>query len=113
MWLTGHYFFFVIFKKETMADTDKHEVEVSTLKTGQLKFGIDQINNPAPEKWKRISSACRYFFVSLITMVSGTDLFVGNQSKIICFVLGILVLVSGAFDVFLGVEPPSSQKNNS
>lgn len=72
---------------------------------GNIKFNLNQINNPTPEKWKRISNAARYFFVSLITMVSATDLFSTKESKIICFVLGVLVLMSGAIDVFLGVEP--------
>jgi hypothetical protein len=62
-------------------------------------------NNPPPAKLKRILAALKYFCVSLITMVSATDLFSGGQAKIINFSLGVFILFMGAIELATGVKP--------
>lgn len=86
---------------------ETHEIEKSVEQKGTVKFNLDQTGNPTPAKWKRVSTALRYSFVGMITMISGSDLFNGYQSKIISFTLGVCILITGAIDLFMGVEPPT------
>lgn len=86
---------------------DTHEVNVPVQQTGTIKFltSTAAFTNPAPDKLKRVLTAIRYTFVSLITMVSATDLFTGAQSKIISFSLGIAIIVCGGIEFATGVKP--------
>lgn len=84
---------------------EKIEVAVPEMKPGKVEFMNEAgFKNPAPEKMKRVLAAMKYTFVGLITMVSGTDLFSGRQSKIACFVMGICVLICGAIELATGVK---------
>lgn len=85
------------------------EVDLPVEKKGVSKFNFNQIGNPAPAKWKRIGAAIRYTLTGMITMVAGSDLFTGYQSKVICFGLGLCILISGGVEVFMGVEPPEKK----
>ncbi len=88
------------------------EVDETVTKTGTVEF-MNQaaFNNPAPDKMKRALAAMKYTFVGLITMVSGTDLFSGYQAKIICFVLGVFILICGGIELSTGVKSIEETKN--
>lgn len=95
-----------------MGDDQKPiEVAVPEIQKGTVSFmSKSAFSNPAPERMKRILGALRYFCVGLITMVSGTDLFSGRQSKIICFVLGAFILLLGAVELGTGVKTQEENK---
>lgn len=81
------------------------EVAVPEVQKGTVSFMTKEaFRNPAPEKLKRVLKALNYFAVSMITMVSATDLFSGYQSKVICFILGIFILLLGAIGLATGVK---------
>jgi len=86
------------------------EVDTTTLSTGKVTF-FGNVSNPTPTILARATRALRYFAVSLITMVSATDLFSGGQSKIISFSLGVFILLLGAVDIVVGVAPDENKKN--
>jgi hypothetical protein len=82
------------------------EVSVPEVQKGSIQFmNKSGFNNPPPEKLKRILAALKYFCVSLITMVSATDLFSGGQAKVINFSLGVAILVMGGIELATGVRP--------
>lgn len=98
-----------------MADTpeqpETHEINVPKVEIGTIQFmNKSAVSNPAPDKLKRVLTAIRYTFVSLITAVSATDLFTGAQSKIISFCLGIGIIVCGGIELGTGVKPEDSSK---
>lgn len=95
-----------------MADTpEQHEVNVPKIETGTIQFLTKSaVSNPAPDKLKRVLTAIRYTFVSLITAVSATDLFSGAQSKIISFCLGIGIIICGGIELGTGVKPTDENK---
>jgi len=66
-------------------------VQVDTTKqtVGTVKVGIKGMQNPTPTLLARVTKALRYFAVSLITMISATDLLTGNQAKVTNFCLGV------------------------
>lgn len=89
-----------------MADEQKEEVQVDTTKLATGKITVfGKMSNPTPTILARATKALRYFSVSLITMVSATDLFTGGQAKIISFCLGVFILMLGGVDIVIGVEP--------
>lgn len=91
-----------------MADTtpEQHEVNVPKIETGTIQFlNKSAVSNPAPDKLKRVLTAIRYTFVSLITAVSASDLFNGGQSKIISFSLCIGIIICGGIELGTGVKP--------
>lgn len=90
-----------------MADDNKQiEVETPVNTPGKVEFmTASGFNNPPPAKLKRVLAALKYFTVSLITLVSATDLFSGRQSKIINFALGLSILAMGAIELATGVKP--------
>ena len=94
-----------------MAD-DQEAIVVDTTKeaTGKVTY-FGKVSNPTPTILARATKALRYFAVSLITMVSATDLFTGAQSKVISFSLGVFILALGAVDIVVGVAP--SDENNT
>lgn len=85
-------------------------VEVDTTKQSKGKI-VFSANFPTPTLLARITKALRYFAVSLITMVSATDLFDGGQAKIISFCLGVFILLTGAVDIMIGVKPDDKNEN--
>lgn len=90
---------------------EEHEVNIPVVQTGTIQFmNKSAVSNPAPDKLKRVLTAIRYTFVSLITAVSATDLFSGAQSKIISFCLGIGIIVCGGIELGTGVKPEESNK---
>lgn len=84
--------------------TDEVQVDTTKITTGKVTF-FGPINNPTPTLLARVTKALRYFAVSLITMVSATDLFSGGQAKIVSFCLGVFILLLGGVDIVIGVEP--------
>lgn len=87
-----------------MQNNEEQKIEITKTDT---TIGTVQpsLKYPAPAKMKRIIKALNYFSVSLITMVSATDLFTARQSKIIVFVLGVFILLLGAIELGTGVKP--------
>jgi hypothetical protein len=73
-----------------------------------VKFGLNQVSNPTPKVWGRISTSLRYLCVSGITLISGTDFLPANKMKMFCFVLGGFILVLKAVDMGLGVSEPEN-----
>jgi len=89
-----------------MPEEKQIEVETPEVKPGKVEFmTASGFNNPPPVKLKRALAALKYFSVSLITMVSATDLFSGSQAKIICFCLGVFILALGGIELATGVKP--------
>ena len=94
-------------------DNEPKQIEVNepVVKTGTVEFlNKAAFNNPAPDKLKRVLQAIKYTFVGLITMVSGTDLFSGYQSKVISFTLGVCILICGAVELGTGVKSIDEEK---
>ncbi len=84
---------------------DQVEISKPVLEKGTVQFmNKAAVNNPAPDKLKRVLTAIRYTFVGLITMVSATDLFSGYQSKVISFCLGVAILICGGIELGTGVK---------
>lgn len=89
-----------------MPDDKQIPVETEVPVPGKVQFMTAAgFNNPPPVRLKRVLAALKYFTVSLITLVSATDLFSGRQSKIINFVLGLSILAMGAIELATGVKP--------
>ncbi len=92
--------------KQDQADPEKQVVQVDTTRmtTGSIKFfGDPKLSTPTI--LARCTKALRYFCVSLITMISGSNMFSGNQSKMINFGLSVFILFLGCVDIVVGVEP--------
>lgn len=91
-------------------NTEEQPIQVDTTApaTGKVTF-FGNVKNPTPTILARATKALRYFAVSLITMVSATDLFTGAQSKIISFSLGVFILALGAVDIVVGVAPSENE----
>lgn len=95
-----------------LIEGNQHEIEVPILQKGEIKFmGGGGFSNPAPDKLKRVLTAIRYTLVGFITMISGTDLFTGYQSKVISFTLGVCILLCGGIELAVGVKPLPDEKN--
>lgn len=94
----------------TTTPPDEQEVQKTVTVQGKVRFGLDQINNPTPDKWKRISQGLKYLFTGLIAMVASTTIFTSKQSNIINFCLAIAILILGAIDVMMGVSPTIDNK---
>ena len=94
-----------------MEEKDQIEVNVPVLQTGEVKFmSKSGFSNPAPDKLKRVLTAIRYTLVGVITMISGSDIFSGGQSKLISFGLGIAILICGGIELGTGVKPLPDDK---
>lgn len=90
---------------------DEIEVNTPEIVKGKVEFmSSASFGNPAPDKLKRILTAIRYTLVGMITMVSGTDLFSGYQSKVISFSMGVLILICGGIELATGVKPVPEDK---
>ncbi len=80
------------------------EVKEPAMKEGEVQFmSKAAFDNPTPSKLKLAVKVLQGFCLSMITMVSGTTLFTGNQSKWICFVLGALALLFEGINKATGV----------
>ena len=90
--------------------TEEHFEEVPSTKVvkGKVRFGIDQIGIPAPDRWLRISKGLKYFFTGLVAIVSGTPFLTSKASNIINFCIALSILTLGAVDMMLGVSPSSN-----
>lgn len=87
------------------------EIDKQVVEEGKVKFGTKTaMTNPAPAKMKRIIKALNYFCVGLITAVGATDLFTGTQTKVIVFVIGVIVLALGSLEFLTGVKPIEDEK---
>lgn len=94
-----------------MAEDKPIEVPTTEVKTGKVSFMTKSgFSNPPPVLLKRICAALKYFCVSLITAVGATDIFSGGQAKIICFSLGVFVLLIGGIEFATGVKPIDEEK---
>lgn len=88
---------------------DEVQVDTTAVTKGKVTF-FGNVKNPTPTILARVTKALRYFAVSLITMVSATDLFTGGQAKIISFCLGVFILLLGGVDIVIGVEPEKKEQ---
>lgn len=80
-------------------DTTKEQKgEIKILTKGAFK-------GDTPTMLARVTEGIRYFCAGLVVTVGATDLLTGKQAKVVCFVLGIVVLVCGAIDKAVGVVP--------
>lgn len=95
-----------------MQEENKVEIEKPVDTPGKVQFMTAAgFTNPPPAKLKRVLAALKYFTVSLITLVSATDLFSGRQSKIINFALGLSILAMGAIELATGVKPVDNENS--
>lgn len=84
---------------------EKIQVDTTKVTAGKIRIGGKGfLSRATPSMLARVNKALRYFAVSLITMISGTDLFTGGQVKITCFCLGVFILALGGVDILIGVE---------
>lgn len=87
------------------------EISQPVIKPGTVEvLNKAAFSNPAPEKLKRVIKALNYFIAGLVTTVGATDLLSGRQSKIVCFILGIVILALGAVELAFGVRPEEKEK---
>ena len=86
-------------------EIEKVEVETTKDTVGTIRVGVKGMQNPTPTLLARVTKALRYFAVSLITMISATDLLTGGQAKVTNFCLGVFILALGGVDIVIGVEP--------
>ncbi len=87
------------------------ETEQPVTAPGKVQFMTGAaFSNPPPALLKRILAALKYFCVSLITMVSATDIFSGGQAKVINFSLGAFILFLGFIEIATGVKPIEDEK---
>jgi hypothetical protein len=87
------------------------EITVPEVKKGTIEFmNKAAFINPTPEKLKRFFEGIRYFCAGLIASVGATDLFTGRQPKIIAFILGVVILATGAAEKAIGVKPAETDK---
>jgi uncharacterized membrane protein YphA (DoxX/SURF4 family) len=90
---------------------DGIEVDKPVMKQGEVKaFSWDAMTNKPPRKLDLVLNAIMYFCTGLIATVAGSDLFTGYQSKVICFILAVIVLACGACKVAIGVVPKDISK---
>ena len=82
----------------------EQEVQTTVTVKGKTRFGLDQINNHAPDKWLRVSRGLKYFCVGMVTIVSGTPYLSSKASNIVNFCLAIAILILGSIDAMLGVS---------
>ena len=83
---------------------DEVQVDTTSITKGKVTF-FGPVKNPTPTLLARVTKALRYFAVSLITMISATDLLTGGQAKVTNFCLGVFILALGGVDIIIGVEP--------
>jgi len=82
------------------------EVSEQVMSKGKVQFMTPAaFSNPAPTKLKLALTVIKYSSTGVITMVGGSDMFSGGQAKIICFVLGVIIIVCGGFEMAFGVKP--------
>lgn len=94
-----------------MPEDNQIQVDQPTITPGKVQFMTAAgFQNPPPLLLKRVLAALKYFAVSLITLVSATDIFSGRQSKIINFALGVAILFMGAIELGTGVKPVEDEK---
>lgn len=86
-----------------------HEVDTTKIKQGRIVGGWKAWSLPTPTALTSVANWIRNICVSGITLVAGTDLFTPHQAKVICFVLGAVVLLTGGAKASVGVD--SSKKN--
>lgn len=67
-------------------------------------FRISNHNKPAPKIWGRISTASRYFLVSVMTMLPGAEIMSADRLKITMFAMGMVILLLKSIDLGLGVS---------
>lgn len=89
-------------------DTTQEVMKPATVQ-GVVRFGTDQMGNPAPLLWKRVSDGIKYLSVSFIGLVSASTIFNSHQESVITFCLSALIIFLGGLDLMLGVAP---QKTN-
>ncbi len=85
------------------------EVQATKAVAGKIRFGLDQIGNPAPDRWMRISKGLKYFFTGAIVIVSGTPWLSSKEANITNFCIAIGILILGAIDTGMGVSPTAKQ----
>ncbi len=82
------------------------EVAKPEIVKGEVNFmNKAGFNNPPPSKLKVVLEALQAFCAGLVTMVGATDLFTGNQPKVIMFILGIISMACYVILKSIGVKP--------
>lgn len=81
---------------------DGIQVEKSVISEGSAGF---HPSHPTPVKLQLVCDVIVYSNTGLVTLVSGTDIFTGFQSKAICFILGAAAIVAGVVAKVIGVKP--------
>lgn len=84
---------------------ETHDIEIPVTVKGKTRFlSAAAFSNPAPTSLKNFLTGGRYFCVGAVALVSGSDLFSGQQAKIINFCLAAAILLLGAIQAATGVE---------
>jgi len=94
-------------------ENQQQEVNKPVAIKGKVRLGLDQLSNPTPLKWKRVSNALKFFFTGLITIFSASSLVGPKTANIINLCISIAILALGALDMGLGVGPvdPAANRN--
>lgn len=88
--------------EETTPVPEGIEVSKPVIEKGTV---VPSFKYPAPDRMKRVIKGLNYFIAGLVTSVAATDLFTGGQAKVICFILGVIILALGALELSTGVKP--------
>ena len=85
-----------------------HQVESTVVEKGKIKANWNPFNsNRTPTILARVTKALRYFCVGIITVTSTSNMFDASQSTRIAFWISCTILVLGAVDIVVGIEPES------
>ncbi len=88
------------------------EVKKPILEEGTVQFmNKAAFRGRTPENVKRVVKAIQTTLVALSGLVAATDLFSGNQSKAIIFILLVAAAVTEGIGKAVGVETVEDKKN--
>lgn len=83
-----------------------HQVESTVVEKGKIKASWNPFNsNRTPTILARVTKALRYFCVGIIGLTSTSNQFTASQATAIAFWLAVVILLLGAVDVVVGIEP--------
>lgn len=89
--------------------TEPIQVDTTEQQRGEVKvLTKDAFHGNTPTILARVTEGIRYFSAGLVVAVGATDLLTGKQAKVVCFILGVVVLLCGAIDRAVGVVPKES-----
>lgn len=85
-------------------ENKEQEVETTKVVEGKVKW-FGNPNNPVPIVMARLGKALRYICTGMIVLVSSAPGFTPEQSTMWSFWLSAGILISGALELLVGVEP--------